>query len=356
MTTFPVPTALRAAAATLCAAFAASVKLSTRMAGCALGILLLASCATRSAGAQIIAPALAPGAPAVLELSGTAFFSSREHQYAPAALATVLSASGVSTNLSQLTSLMYFPSKHVSSQTELGTLPARFSRLSYPIAPDLSVILAELQAHRPVLVRQNSGRSLLAKWHFAVVIGYDSSRDTLVLRSGPSRRQVMPASDFLRDWNNAERWAMLVLRPGELPAVANRDRYFAAAVQFSRSAPAADARLVFDAGLKRWPDYPAAWAGRAGVESKAGDVTAAARDYATAVRMDGSYASARDSLAMALLRMGCVHSAESELDRITESALPETLRTRVDGSREQVQSRAQQLTSGEPASCAQFTY
>jgi len=332
------------------------VSLSPRAAGCALGILLLASCATRSAGAQIIAPALAPGAPAVLELTSTAFFSSREHQYAPAALATMLSASGVATSLPQLTSLMYFPSKHVSTQTELGLLPAKFSRLSYPIAPDLPVVLAELQAHRPVLVRQNSGRSLLSKWHFAVVIGYDARRDTLVLRSGPSRRQVMSASEFLRDWDNAERWAMLVLRPGELPAVANRERYFAAAIQFSRTAPAADARLVFDAGLKRWPSDPAAWAGRAGVESKAGDLTAAARDYATAVRMDGSYAQARNSLAMTLLGLGCVHSAQSELDRITESALPQTLRTSIDGSREQVQSHAQQLTSREPSSCAPFTY
>ena len=150
---------------------------------------------------------------------------------------------------------------------------------------------------------------LLPRWHYAVVIGYDANTETMLLRSGTTRRQVLSAGNFMRAWDNGGRWALVVLKPGELPAGADRNRYLESAAAFEQSASPQDARLAFDAALKRWPDEPLAWVGRGTAEYKAGNLQGAAADYAAALRVDASQAGARNNLAMTLLDLGCPREA-----------------------------------------------
>ncbi len=324
-----------------------------RAAAIATALLFLSACATQ--GSTVVALSLMPGGAGSVELNDTPFFPAKDHQNGPAALATMLGASGVTATPAELASLIHLP-RHDSLQAELQELPPKYERLSYQIAPELAAILVELAAHRPVLVLQDSGASLLSKWHFAVVIGYDVKHDTLVLRSGTKRRQVASAREFMTAWSNADFWAMLVLRPGELPSVVSRERYLAAAADFERGARPEDAVLVFDAALKRWPDEPSAWIGRAAARRETGDLLAAARDYTTALRIDGSDTEARNSLALTLLDLGCIHKAQNQIDQIREAALPDPVRTRIEGSRDRITARSQNLLAQEPASCAEFAH
>ncbi len=311
----------------------------------------VAACVTQG---TVVEHSVSPAERPSVELADTPFYSDTEHQFGPAALAIVLGASGVTATPAELTPAAYAPSPQTSMQTVLMSMPRKYARLSYQIAPQLAAILTELDASRPVLVLQNSGASLLSKSHFAVVIGYDSHTDTIVLRSAGSRRQVVAARNFMLAWSNAERWAMLVLRPGDLPAAVSRERYLQAAADFELAGRPEDSTLAFDAALKRWPDEPLAWIGRAEARLQAGDPVAAARDYRTALRIDGSNAGARNSLAMILLDLGCIHRAQSQIDRITESALADPLRSTVEHSRDRIADRSQNLMAQEPPACAQF--
>ncbi len=286
-----------------------------------------------------------------MELTDTPFYPERDHSYGPAALATMLTASGASATPAELISLVN--SQRDSLRAELKELPPRYERLAYQLAPDLSSLLVELASHHPVLVRQNSGRSLLSEGHFAVVIGYDSRADTLLLRSGTTRRQVLSARDFMLAWSNADRWAMLVLRPGELPAAVSRDHYLEAAMEFEHDARPQDSLLAFDAALRRWPDEPLAWMGRAVSLEQAGDRMAAARDFETSLRIDGSNALARNGLAMTLLDLGCVQEAQDQIDKIREYVLPEPLRATIEGSRDRISARSQGPVLQEPSVCSQ---
>jgi len=181
------------------------------------------------------------------------------------------------------------------------------------------------------------------RWHYAVVVGYDSQRDSVILRSGTTRRQVLSARTFMRAWDNGGRWALVVLRPGELPASPDQARFLEAAAAFERSAEPQDSQLAFDAAVKHWPDSPVAWVGRGTASYRGGDLNAAANDYARALSLDDSQAGARNNLAMTLLELGCAGEAREQLEKIDIQQLSGPLRDAVQDTRAQVAARAPAL-------------
>jgi hypothetical protein len=236
---------------------------------------LLSACVVRG---PFIPANLAPGARASVELDATPFFPQKKYQCGPAALASVLVASDVVTTPDALTPVVYIPGRKGSLQVEMQAAPRKFGRLSYLLSPNMDSILAELDAGRPVLVLHNYGLPMLPKWHYAVVIGYDSARDrsscapvSNVATSGASRT-------FMVAWHQAHRWAMVVLRPGEIPVIADPRLYLQAAADFEHGASPEDALLVFDAAVKRWPSEAVAWIGRGTAQYRAGKLAEASQD------------------------------------------------------------------------------
>jgi hypothetical protein len=285
------------------------------------------------------------------DLDATPFFPQSDYQCGPAALATALGASGANATPESLVPLVYIPARRGSLQVEMQATPRKFGRLSYVLPPNLDSILAELNAGRPVLVLHNYGVPLFPRWHYAVVIGYDSEKDTVTLRSGVTRRQVQNAKNFMRAWDNGGRWAMVVLRPGETPVTATAPRYLEAAADFERTAAPEDARLAFDAAVQRWPTAAVAWIGRGTAEYRSGQLVAAAKDYAAALRVDGSNVGARNNFAMTLLELGCPLRARDQLEQIDAGTLPAALREAVQDTRQRVDVAAEALAGGDPASC-----
>jgi tetratricopeptide (TPR) repeat protein len=233
--------------------------------------------------------------------------------------------------------------------------PRKYGRLTYPLARNLDAILAELNAGRPVLVLHNYGLPILPRWHYAVVVGYDAGSDSLVLRSGVTRRQKLSAKNFMRAWDNGGRWGMVILRPGELPAMATPVVYFEAAAAFERVATANDARLAFDSAVRRWPNEAVAWIGRGTAEYRAGALADAARDYQAALRIDGANAGARNNLAMTLLDLGCPAHAREQLDTIRDADLQSPLREAVFDTRHRVADAVSGGPASDPATCEAIT-
>jgi hypothetical protein len=275
-------------------------KHAARIATC-FAVLLLPACVTRG---PLIPASLNGGVHASAELDATPFFPQSDYQCGPAALATVLGASGVTATPESLVPLVYIPARRGSLQVEMQAAPRKYGRLSYQLAPNLDSILTELDAGRPVLVLHNYGVPYFPRWHYAVVVGYDAATDSVALRSGVTRRQVLSARNFMRAWANGGRWAMVVLRPGETAATAVPVRYLEAAADFERVASPEESRLAFDAAVQRWPSEAVAWIGRGTAEYRAGNLPAAAKDYAAACAWTAPM-SGRNNLAMTLLDLGC---------------------------------------------------
>ena len=299
--------------------------------------VLLSACVTRE---PFIPANLPAGANARVELEATPFFPQKKYQCGPAALAAVLGASNVAVTPEALVPIVYLPARHGSLQVEMQAAPRKFDRLSYPLSRNLDSVLAELSAGRPVLVLHNYGLPFWPRWHYAVVIGYDSATDRFMLRSGKKRRAEWRARTFMVAWHNGGRWAMVVLRPGEIAASANPTLYLEAAADFERGASAEDSRLAFDAAVQRWPNQPVAFIGRGTAEYRAGNFSNAARDYAAALRLDPGNAGARNNLAQSLLDLGCPAQAREQLTAMNPDTLPQALRAAFEDTRRHIEAAA----------------
>jgi len=141
------------------------------------------------------------------------------------------------------------------------------------------------------------------------------------------------------------------VRPGELPATADRARYLESAAAFERMARPDDAARAFDAALNRWRDEPLAWAGRGTASYAQRDLQGAAQDCYEALRLDGKESGARNNLAMTLLELGCPQAARAQVEAIATDALAATLRAGVEDTRPQIAADLTASAGDDPESC-----
>ncbi len=282
-------------------------------AACAVALaaaLVLAGCASR--GPQL-PPVTLAGLPASVELDSTPFFPQQDYQCGPAALATVLVASGAPVSPEALVAEVYLPGRKGSLQAELVAAARARGRLPYLLPPSFDDLLAQLAAGHPVLVLQKTGAGPWPGWHYAVVIGYDVSRDRLLLRSGTESRLEMSATYFRATWDRADRWAMILLEPGRLPARADLGRYMEAAAGLESVGRLDDAQRAYEAAALRWPDESLPNLALANVALARGDSAAAEVRLRAALRLDPDDVAARNNLAEVLRSMGCPESARREI-------------------------------------------
>jgi len=276
-------------------------------------LLLVAGCASRGPLLQGALPT--HPATAVVELSDTPFFPQERYQCGPAALATVLSRSGITVDPEQLTPQVFLPGRKGTLQVELVAASRRHQRVPYVIRPDVRDLLQEIQAGRPVLVLQNLGLEAWPVWHYAVVVGFSLREDSLTLRSGTTERLVMPADRFLATWQRAGAWALVLLRPGELPASPEQDAYLQAVAAMEGTADPRSLQAAYRAGLVRWPDSEVARYGLAGALLDAGDTPTAARAYREILAEQPDHVPALNNLALALAAQGCHAEARRAINR-----------------------------------------
>lgn len=292
----------------------------------------LAGCAT--------SPPLADGLPATarraIELDATPYFPQEDYQCGPAALATLLTASGVEVAPGTLAPEVYLPERRGSLSIELVGAARRHGRLPYVLATTADEMVQELEAGRPVLVLQNLGATRLPRWHYAVLIGYDADRNVAVLRSGRERRLEMKWQRFAGTWHRGGRFAMTTLRPGEIPVHAEPARFIAAAAGLEAAGQRRAAAAAFDAAIARWPTAPHAWLGRGNVAYADGDRAAAADAWSRAIMLDPADAAARNNLAELLLEAGCLDESRRQVERASALAQGTALESAVSESRSKI--------------------
>ena len=268
-------------------------------------------------------PALA-GRDAPVELAGTPFYPQEALNCGPAALATLLGAAGRAARPEALAEEVYTPGLGGSLQLELVAAARARGFLPYRVAPDADALAAELLAGRPVLVLQNLRLRSWPAWHYAVLVGADPAADAVVLRSGTERRLSMPAGRFMRTWDRAGRWGLVLLEPGELPARPMRAHYFDAVAGLEETGRHDAAAAAWQAALQHWPDDSVALFGLATAHHLAGRAEAARAGYRRLLALDPLHAAALNNLANLWAEQGCVEAARALARRAVAAAEPGT--------------------------------
>jgi len=321
-------------------------------------VLLVAGCAINP---RLDLGELQVGAKPVVSLDAP-FFPQTGNQCGPAALATVLTAAGVATRPEELSAQVYLPEREGSLQVELLAATRRHGRIPFPLDPKVDALLAEVTQGRPVLVLQNLRTRSLPAWHYAVLVGYDTQRNTLQLNSGEDQGLWVEAPSFLRTWDWAGRWALVALRPGELPAELDRDaaaepapqsidRYLRAVADFEVVAGTQAAAPAWQAAASNWPQHrwPALALGNQAYAS--GDLALAALWYHQGLTANPQDPALANNLAAVLGEAGCARAGE---------ALLRPVATRLDADspwRSSIEATLQELaarTGLDPASCTAY--
>jgi tetratricopeptide (TPR) repeat protein len=243
------------------------------------------------------------GLPPHAEVTGVPFHRQQEQYCGPAALATVLGWSGLAARQEALASEVFTPRREGTLGHDLVGAARRHGRLAVPVS-DLPSLLGELAAGHPVLVLQNLGLDWYPQWHFAVAVGYDLSTNELALRAGEERRQVVSLDTFSRTWGRADRWALVVLPPDQLPASGDETAVLSAASGLERVGRIDEAALAYDAILRRWPDSLGALIGRGNSRYAVGDLAGAEAAYRVALERHPGAAAAWNNLADVLAAQG----------------------------------------------------
>lgn len=267
------------------------------------------------AGCAPIPPSVSelPVAAGAIELDDTPFYPQERYQCGPAALATVLDRSGAVVSLDDIVDKVYLPGRQGSLQVELLAATRTEGRVPYVIDGNLAAIREELAAGRPVLVLQNLGVSAIPRWHYAVVVGIDADRNEVILRSGTDRRRVTATTIFLRTWRRGDYWGMVVLEPHELPANAERSRYFAAIAALEEAGRAAEAAIAWQAALGKWPRDTVALFGLGNSRLALGEYRGAEQAYRDLLQREPTAIAARNNLALALSGQGKFDAALQEI-------------------------------------------
>lgn len=255
-----------------------------------------------------------PRLPRSIELTATPFHPQVEYQCGPAALATVLTASGAAVAPDDLVTKVFVPKLRGSLQAEMIGAARGYERLAYRVEPDMAALVATLADKHPVLVLQNLGIDAIPIWHYAVLIGFDADRNEVVLRSGKDRRLAMSARRFAGSWRRAQQWGIVTVKPGELPSSATRGAYLEAAAGLEAVGRLESALAAYGAAARRWPDDPVAVLGMGNAHYRQRQLTAAQADFRRVLTLDPGHAVARNNLAQVLLELGKPDEALREIE------------------------------------------
>ncbi len=267
-----------------------------------LGFLLslLTGCASFR---QIEMPPLPENLPASHELTAVPFFPQEEYQCGPAALAMAISWSGLPARPEDLAEEVYTPSRKGSLQVAIIATARRHGRLAYEIS-DLESLFPEIAASYPVIILQNLSISWFPVWHYAVVVGYDTAQEHIILRSGTTSRKVMPFGVFEKTWARSNYWGIIILQPTQLPALAKEKTYLSAVLGLEKAHQFQAAVSGYRTALTRWPQSLAARMGLGNSYYALGDFTNSEYAFKETIRLYPRAGSAYNNLAQILMEQG----------------------------------------------------
>lgn len=259
-----------------------------------------------------------------VELIETPFYPQVTDQCGPSALAAILNSSGVTVTPEALKSRIYIPGRQGSLQIELLAATRGYGRMPYLIDTNVSALLGEVRAGRPVLVLQNLGSKRAPIWHYAVVVGYLADERRFILRSGDQKRHVTSASRFARTWQRAGYWGVLALQPGEMPASPDADRYVQSVAAVEAIGDIDSALAGYGAATQRWPAHPLAWLGLGNAFYAQGNLDSAESAYKMLLSIDSNNLIALNNLSQVQIDRGCFEDAYAMLDAALSAAKANT--------------------------------
>ncbi|WP_163559175.1 PA2778 family cysteine peptidase [Halomonas sp. NO4] len=281
-------------------------------------VLLLGGCAATPRLSENAAQTL----PAQVFIQDVPFHGQRDYQCGPASLAMALEHQGVDTSVEALIPQVFLPGREGSVQPEMLAAVRRQGRIPFVIDNRFEALLTELDAGRPVVVLQNLALPAWPLWHYAVAIGYDRDTNELTLHSGETPERIESFRRFDATWARSDRWAFVVLTPGELPTAIDAGGAIDATAAFERVQGAQAALPAWEAIATRFPQAAMAHFAVGNARHATGDRGGAIAAFRRAVSRQEDLAVAWLNLGLALDERGNTEAAREALQKAADQTGP----------------------------------
>lgn len=237
------------------------------------------------------------------------FVEQKENYCGPAALAMVAAYHGNRVQQQDIADLTFLPGKQGSLQVSMVSATRQLGMVPYVLSPSINQLILEVQSGHPVIILQNKGVRFYPRWHYAVVVGYDTDAKTFLLHSGPDAYLKISMDKLQRTHDLAERWTLIPLPNGQLPTTASAADVLQAAsdLEALRQLPAAQA--TYQAGVQKWPQDFALQLGLANTLMQLKQPFNASRAYRNALQINRHSAEALNNYAYCAHALGCERTA-----------------------------------------------
>ena len=195
---------------------------------------LLSVFALAMVGCASVEPPALRHLPERVELNGVPFFRGNANQSGPQVLASMLGQQRIRITPGLLVKPLKLPGAEASLQDNMEQLAAQYGLMVYPLDTSLAALLTQVAAGYPVMLRFSDG-TVWSEPRYAMLVGYNRTKRTVLLRAGMERRRLMDFNKFESAWKDAGGWAVLILSPEQLPANVDKARWLKAANDLSRS-------------------------------------------------------------------------------------------------------------------------
>ncbi|MBW7472630.1 PA2778 family cysteine peptidase [Marinobacter sp. M216] len=290
-------------------------------------VLLLAGCASAPKW-----PSGTDGNPSLQTrtvLDEVPFYPQERYQCGPASLAMMLNSQGLETNPEVLRDLVYIPGREGSLQVEMVAAGRAHNMLVYTLDGSLESLLKEVAAGNPVLVMQNLLFNWLPQWHFAVVIGFDAQKQTIILHTDTRERHETSVEVFSNTWSRSDNWAAVMLPPDRIPASAEPLAYLASANDLETTGRTNAAMTAYQTAERQWPDQPAAILGQGNIAYTRQNLQEATSHFARLVSRFPREAVGWNNLAHTLGETGCLEEAK-QAQRCASALAPDRFGAQID--------------------------
>ncbi len=263
---------------------------------CCLLFLFLAACASSTPQTdQLLAHA--PTLPQKVVIPDVPFVEQKAGFCGPATLAMALQWSGESVTMEELAPQVYTPGMEGSLQSDMISSARRHGKIAIPVS-GLEDLLQEVAAGHPVVVFENLAVSWWPQWHYAIVFGFDLSKQTVRMHSGPEANKNWELRRFERSWKLGDYWGLVVLRPGEIAATGGEWAHLKATAALEQIGSLSAAEKSYEKILHVWPKSLGARIGLANVAFSQRRLAEAYRELLQATREHPDSETARKNLAV----------------------------------------------------------
>lgn len=195
-----------------------------------------------------------------VELVGVPYIQQETNTCGPSTLAMALQWAGKDVSAQEIAAQVYSEKEKGSLQSDMISASRRQGMMAVPIE-GLASLLKEIEAGHAVIIFENLGISIIPRWHYAIVFGYNLREKKLLMHSGPDAFKEEDMAEFELSWRLGHYWGLVVLPAGELAATAGELVHASAAAALENSGQIEEALTSYRAILQRWPNSLSAYVG-----------------------------------------------------------------------------------------------